>query len=48
MDYREIQYKGHVIMKDVILGMGWTVYCDGEECFFKTVEDAKAFIDRTF
>ena len=45
MDYMEIRYKGHAIMKDIIMGDGWTVYCEGDECFFKTVDEAKRFID---
>lgn len=48
MGYSEIQYKGQAIMKDIFGGDGWTVYCDGDEVVFDTIEEAKAFIDKAF
>ena len=48
MAYREIEYKGIAIVADFICGDGYTVCYCGDECFFNTIDEAKAFIDENF
>lgn len=45
MYYREIKYKGYGIANDFICNDGFTVFYCGEDIWFKTVDEAKAFID---
>lgn len=48
MGYSEIEYKGHAIMRDEFMVNAWTVLFEGDEVCFKTVEEAKSFIDKVF
>lgn len=40
-------YKGYEISHDFYGMNEYSVFCDGEDIIFKTIEDARAFIDDT-
>ena len=45
-NYTEENYNGHAIMPDLL--DGYTVDYEGDEVWFKTKDEAKAFIDKEF
>lgn len=38
-------YKGYTIEKSIFRGANYTVFYNGDEILFNTIEEAKAFID---